>query len=103
MDATIWQNGSPKEMKGYVNAFYSGVVHRAKIWHTVFILIEARRASTGISPSETLLISEKKIVIETPLTSYILQVFIGLVCDLLKQVCTKCKSVSMILSRVHNC
>ena len=45
--------------------------------YTVFILIEARRASAGISPSETCLFPEKTIiVIETPLTPYILQVFI---------------------------
>ena len=44
---------------------------------TVFILIEAPRASAGISPSETVLISgENNYVIETPLTPCILQVFI---------------------------
>ena len=45
--------------------------------YTVFILIEARRASAGISPSDTVLISGVKIiVIKTPLTPCILQVVI---------------------------
>ena len=57
------------------------MIHKIHVYiyiyiYTVFILIEARRASAGISPSETVLISgENNYVIETPLTPCILQVF----------------------------
>ena len=50
-----------------------------QITSTLFVLIEARCASAGISPSETCLFPEKTIiVIETPLASYILQVCIAI-------------------------
>ena len=69
----------------------SGVLTLSGIYmYTVFILIEARCASAGISPSESCLFPEKTIVVtETPLTPYILQVCI-VIYDLLKQVRTKC-------------
>ena len=47
----------------------------------MFILIETQGASAGISPSETVLIFPEKIiiVIETPLTPYIVFIVIWLI------------------------
>ena len=56
------------------------------IVHSVFVLIEARRANAGISTSETVLIYDYIIHGGIPLIYY----KFSLLYDLLKQVCTKC-------------
>ena len=56
---------------------------------TVFILIEARRASAGISPSETVLISGENNYCDRNTTYPIYITSFSLLYALLKQVCTK--------------